>query len=405
MPNEPLTSKYCPKSTKEVRGQDSVIVQLRNFIAGFKRGQAVRGVLIYGGTGFGKTCMVHAIASELGLEVLEVNASDIRNEEAINSIVGSASQQMSLFSRGKVILVDEVDGIAGREDRGGVSALIKVIEKSSFPIVITANDPWDSKFSSLRQKVKVIKLNTPTYLSILGVLRDISENEKYDFDEDTLKSLARRAGGDFRAAINDMESLSGIRDVPSSERIGLLDDRNREETIMNALMKIFKTTSAEVASTSFDDVGEELDRCMLWVEENIPLEYEKPEHIYKAYDALSMASVFMGRIRRWQHWRFMVYANMLSTAGVALAKDEKYHKFVSYKPSSRILKLWRTSQTNKKRKEIAGKIALHTHSSAFRVIQDTLPYVRLMLRENKEAAGQLGKQLGLDEEEIEWLSK
>jgi len=48
---------------------------------------------------------------------------------------------------------------------------------------------------------------------------------------------------------------------------------------------------------------------------------------------------------------------------------------------------------------------MHTHSSAFRVIQDTLPYVKVMLKENKEAAGQLGKQLGLDEEEVEWLGK
>jgi replication factor C large subunit len=405
MRKEPLTVKYCPKTIKEVRGQDAIVSQLRDFVANYKRGQEQKAVLIYGDTGVGKTCMVHAIANDLGLEVLEVNASDLRNDDAINSVVGSASQQMSLFGRGKVILVDEVDGIAGREDRGGLAALQAVIGKSSFPIIITANDPWDTKFSSLRAKVTVIKLHTPNYLSVYGLLKDISKEECMDFDDDTLKGLARRAGGDFRGAINDMESIAGIRAVPSQDRLQLLDDRNRVDTILNALMKIFKTSSIEIAGNAFEEVDEDIERCMLWVEENIPMEYEKPQDIYRAYDALSKASVFMGRIRRWQHWRFTVYANLLSSAGVALAKDEKYHKFVSYRPSSRILKLWRVSQTNKKRKEIAGKIALATHTSATRVIQDTLPYVREMLRNDKENAGALSKELGLDAEEVEWLKK
>lgn len=41
----------------------------------------------------------------------------------------------------------------------------------------------------------------------------------------------------------------------------------------------------------------------LWIEENIPYEY-KGEELARAYDALSIADVFRGRIHRQQHWRF-----------------------------------------------------------------------------------------------------
>ena len=56
--------------------------------------------MIYGPSGTGKTCSVYAIANELGHEVVEVNASDMRNAEQINQKVGNAINQQSLFAVG-----------------------------------------------------------------------------------------------------------------------------------------------------------------------------------------------------------------------------------------------------------------------------------------------------------------
>lgn len=404
MPELPLTTKYCPKTTKELKGQDSPVEELKKFILNYKT-QKERAILVYGPSGSGKTCAIYAIANELGYEILEINASDFRNEAEINSVVGSASRQMSLFSKGKIILVDEIDGIAGREDRGGISALTSVISNSSFPIILTSNDPWDTKFSALRAKTRLLKLNTPSYLSISSVLRDIASQEKIKLDEETLKTIARRAGGDFRAAINDLQSISGVTGLTEEKKLESLGERNRVETVMNALMKIFKTTDLSIAGAAFDEVEEDPEKCLLWLEENIPHEYEKSEELWKAYDSLSKASVFMGRISRWQYWRFLVYVNLLSAGGVALAKEEKYHKFVGYKPSSRILKLWRVSISNKKRRAIAQKIAIATHTSTKRVIQGTLPYLKIILKKEKNLAGPLTKELDLDDTDIEWLRK
>ena len=147
---QPLIRKYIPKTEKDIIGQEENLKQLKNFILNFKN-QKKNSALIYGPSGTGKTCSVYAIANEIGFEVIEVNASDFRNAEQINQKVGNAIKQQSLFAKGKIILVDEIDGLSGREDRGGIQAITKLIEDSAFPIILTATNPFDNKFSSLKQ--------------------------------------------------------------------------------------------------------------------------------------------------------------------------------------------------------------------------------------------------------------
>ena len=43
---------------------------------------------------------------------------------------------------------------------------------------------------------------------IFNVLETICKGEKVKYEENILKSLARRAGGDCRAAINDLQALT-----------------------------------------------------------------------------------------------------------------------------------------------------------------------------------------------------
>ncbi len=397
----PWTIKYCPKTLKDVHAHNKAVEQLKNYVLSFKK-QKKKALLLYGQTGVGKTCIVHALARDLNLEILEVNASDFRNKAGINSIVGSASQQMSLFNKGKLILVDEIDGLSGRHDRGGVAELIKVIAKTSHPLVLTSNDIYDSKFSTLRRKCEIIQLRTPSYLSIKNLLQKISDQEKLGVDEKTLIKIARRAGGDFRASINDFQSIA-LTSV--SKDVEKLDDRNKTESMLDALLRIFKSTKIEIASSALDNVDEDLDRSFLWIDENLPKEYTNPKELCKAYESLSKADIFKRRIRRWQYWRFLVYQKALMTAGVALAKKEKYKKFIQYKPSSRIFKLWRISQTRKKRKAIAHKIGQKMHTSAKTTIQQTHPYITFMLKQNKQIAKEISEYFKLDKDELAWLKK
>jgi len=360
---------------------------------------------LYGPSGVGKTISAHVLANELNLEILEVNASDVRNSEQINSLVGSAVNQQSLFSRGKIILVDEVDGLSGMKDRGGLLAIIKLIDKSSFPLILTITNPWDYKFNKLRRKVEMIEFPPIDYLSIFNILKNICKNEKIKFEDIVLKGLARRAGNDVRSAINDLQTLTIETNELTKKSLEDLGVRNQQDTILNALFKIFKTKDPKIAIGAFENVKENLDEQLLWMDENLPMEYTNPEDLAKAYDKLSRADVFKRRIRRWQHYRFLIYINALITAGISVSKKEKYDHNIQYKPTGKLLKLWWAKQKSMKKKSIAQKIAEKTHSSTKEVIKNTLPYIQVTFKKNKNFRKELINELDLSREEAEWLRK
>ncbi|MDP7323834.1 MAG: replication factor C large subunit [Candidatus Woesearchaeota archaeon] len=394
----PYTIKYQPKNSQEIIGQDEAVKTLKDFITNYKT-QKKKAILLYGPSGTGKTSSTYAVAKELNLELIEINASDTRNKEQIENKVGGASKQMSLFSKGKIILIDEVDGLSGMKDRGGIPTIIKLIQTSTFPFVLTTTNPWDRKLSSLRKKTEMVKYDSLTPQSLVTLLKDIAEKEKLDIKESSLKMLARMSAGDARAAITDLETASY-----ETDNLAELGERLKEESIKTALTKIFKTTDPNIAIAAFDNVKEDLNDQLLWLDENLPSEYDKPEDLARAYDKLSKADIFNRRIRRWQHWRFLIYINALITAGIAVSKDQKYKKFVDYKPTGRILKLWWAKQKSMKKKAIAQKIADHTHTST-RNILPQIDLYRSIFRNNKEMSNNITKQLDLTKEEIQWLKK
>jgi len=391
--------KYIPKSLKDLQGQDKAVSELKDFVTNYNK-QSRKALLLHGPSGCGKTSSIHALANELDLELIEFNASDIRNKVSIEDVVGSSLKQQSLFAKSKLILLDEIDGLSGNKDRGGASALTNLMKDSKFPIIMTANDAYKKSLSSLRSKCLVVSMHALNYLTVFNILKKVCENENIKFDDSVLKTLARRSSGDLRGAITDLQTSSSLGNLTIKE-VDELSERQKVESMPNALIKVLKSSDPLVARTAFDNVREDLDESMLWLEENIPKEYEGQD-LNRAFDCLSRADVFKGRIRRWQYWRFLVYINDLITAGVAVSKDEKYKKFISYTPTTRIFKLWRAKQSNAKRNSIAEKVAIKTHSSKKDTIKNTIPYLKEMCR-NKEFKIGFEQEFDLDKDELAWL--
>lgn len=396
-----FTKKYSPKKIDDIP-QKIAMQALKVFVQTHKT-QKKKAALLYGPTGTCKSCAVHTLAKELDLEIIEVNASDFRNSDQLLSKVGEASKQQSLFSQSKIILVDEVDGISGNADRGGVPTLASVIAETKFPIIMTANDPWDSKFSALRSKSVMIEFEQLDANAICNILKDICDKESIKYDETALKTLARRSGGDLRAALNDLQVLSIDNELTSEKLVQDLS-RNKIDTLMDALIKILKSTDVSVAAGAFDNVEEELDMCMLWLEENVHKEYLNPADLARAYEALSKADVFLGRIRKRQHWRFLSYANTIMSAGVAVAKREKNKNFVKYSPTMRLLKIWQNNKKYAARNSVVEKLANQTHCSKHKTMQSTLPFAKQAFKNNQDFSASLIKTLKLEEEEIVWLN-
>ncbi len=396
-----LTIKYAPKNSQQIFGQQLPLSQLKDFILNHKK-QKHKAALIYGPIGIGKTSSVYALAKELNYDLLELNSSDLRDEESMKSFLGAALGQQSLFFTPKIILIDEIDNISGREDRGCIPALVQAIEKANFPVIMTANDPFDNKFKPLQKASLMIEFHKPQYRTVASVLQWVCEQEHITFDEKTINTLARQADGDIRAALIDL--LSCIKNQTISyDAILTLSERKRTESILNALAIIFKASAAENSLNILDNLDIDLNETMLWLDENIPQEYTSAASLAKAYESLSRADIFQNRIKRQQHWRFLVYVSNLLTAGITSAKDEKNPSFIPYKPTSRILKIWMSNQKQAKKKQIAIKLAKATHTSK-KVAAEQLIYFQALFQKSPSANIQsLSKELDLTTEEVEWL--
>ena len=398
----PFTKKYSPKKLSEVIGQEEAVQKLKDFIVNFAK-QKRKALFVYGPVGCGKTVSVQALANELNYELLEVNASDTRNAEAIEQIVGNAVKQKSFFYKGKIVLVDEVEGVAGTKDRGGLSTLSKIIKETKFPIIVVGNDAYDQKFSDLRKNCTILEFKDLETADILKILEKIVKEEKIDAKEEYLRMIARRVAGDARAAITDLQILAADKKI-TEEEISALSYREKEESMQDALIKIFKNSDPKIAVHAFERVSEAQDKLMYWVDENLPYEYQNIDDLSLAYHYLSDADIFQKRIIKRQDWRFLVYINAFMTAGVSASKTEKNKMPMEYKQTSRFLKIWMANQRYAKRKTIAAKLAEKTHTSVSEAIKN-LPYIQPIFQKNRKMAEAMAQELDLDDEEVGWLSK
>lgn len=387
----PWVEKYRPKKFEEIKGQNDAAEKLRTFIKNQNRKK--NAIILYGPPGTGKTTLAYAAAIETNSEIFELNASDLRNRDKLDTILRPAIEQQSLTKLTKIILVDEVDGIS-EYDNGGLSELISLIENSQWPIILTANDIWDKKFSILRKSTELIQLKEIDYRTIKDVLILILRKENKFIPNDILTGIAIKAKGDLRAAINDLQIASGMENPAAI----LENERNREIDIFNALRLIFKEKPNDNLLKLFDSVNMPLDQIMLWMEENIPAEYRGRE-LAKAYEYLSRADIFKGRIYKQQYWRFLVYENILLSYGIASAKADIKRGFTSYKRPERILKIWLNNQRDAKRKSIAIKYSNYVHIGEKRAMSE-FPLLRLILRNPV-----IRKELKLEKDEEEYLDR
>jgi replication factor C large subunit len=387
------TEKYRPTKFTEIIGQREAIQTVKNFLEIFPKSKK-KALIFYGPPGTGKTALAHTAAIETGAEIFELNASDFRNKTKLQEILKPVLEQKSLISNNKLILVDEVDGISTYSDWGGLAELIRLIEKTPYPIILTANDIWKKQLADLRKKGELLKIGEVDYNTIKSLLIEILKKENKFINSDLLTSIAVKAKGDLRAAINDLQTLSEMKEPTKSS----LDERNKEIDIFNALRTIFKRMPENEMLRVYDSVNMSLDEIMLWMEENIPEEYEG-EELVNAIERLSRADIFKGRIYKQQYWRFLVYENILLSYGVSAAKKNVKTGFTKYKKPTRILKIWLNNQRIKKKKTIAAKYATYVHVSKKRALREFD-----MLRPILKNPGVI-KELKLNQEEIEYLEK
>ncbi len=407
------TEKYRPRSLDDVVGNGNARGELAGWARAWEDGvPEERAVILAGQPGVGKTSAAHALARDMGWGVIEMNASEKRNFDAVTRVATSGAMNRAFNEDGsfdqdggrQLVILDEADNLFGNQDRGGMRAIIQTIREAQQPIVLIANDEYElkRKGSALRGLTKTIKFHKVHKRSIPKALRGILQEEGIGWESGVLEAIADRADGDLRGAVNDLQSLAAGRDEITMADLEVLSKRDRTEDIFSALKAIFYGSDVQEARSSVWDVDETPDHIELWVDENLPRIYKDPADLVDGFHALARADIYLGRTRSTQNYRMWSYANDMMTVGVSQAKTSK-PKGARFQFPGWLKKMSRSRGVRNTRESIASKLGAYAHTSNRRARLDLFPALKQLMQADEAFAVEVAATLDLEKKEVRYL--
>ncbi|NWH75155.1 RFC1 factor, partial [Piaya cayana] len=227
--------KYKPVSLKTVIGQqgeqscaNKLLRWLRNWhkntledgqaktnkTGGKDDGTGFKAALLSGPPGVGKTTTASLVCKELGYSYVELNASDTRSKNSLKEVVAESLNNTSIadFCSGTsssvsgkhVLIMDEVDGMAGNEDRGGIQELIGLIRHTKIPIICMCNDRNHPKIRSLVHYCFDLRFQRPRLEQIKGAMMSIAFKEGLKIPPPAMQEIILAANQDIRQVLHNL---------------------------------------------------------------------------------------------------------------------------------------------------------------------------------------------------------
>jgi replication factor C large subunit len=396
--------KYRPKYMSEIIGNEEAKTTFTHWLEKGKE-RKKKAVLLYGPAGVGKTALVNAASNQFGFTIIEMNASDTRTEKAINKVGKPATSYVALdrFSaetKGNILFLDEVDGVFGQQDRGGIGAIVKIVKESLVPVVMAANNTDLKKLTPLKNVCLLVRFQPIRIPLIITMLRRICLKENIEAEFEALERIACNSQGDVRSAINDLQSASAGKKILRVQDTVFLNFRNKDVGIYEILKGVFSAESVKEAATLINQSNVDYDEFLLSVSDNLPFRYTDPIELAIAYDIVSRADVFRGRVGT-ENWRLLKYFfNLLSEAVTVSPKSFKPFNFTF--PPIRIMTLFWTKHKRVKLESICAKIALKCHISRTTAKNDMIPFIKIIIE--KEKSTPILNWLKLESDEVEYLT-
>ena len=381
------SEKYRPTSLDLMVGNEEARDKFVLWLRKWKRGG--RAAILVGPPGTGKTTCVHLAAEKLGLQLVELNASDTRTKDRLSKRIGEVISSRNLFDSRTLVFLDEVDGLAGRADYGAIDFIRDAVRESENPVVMAANDPESDEVKKLSSVTNRIEFHKPAPEIVEARLAKIAGDEGLSIEKGELASIVKAANGDLRAAINFLQSgvaFAKDEEMTASQAVNAFFDAVDEKEALKAL-RAYPGQPREQLQDLFRGV----------VKAKV-----HEERKAAALEVISRADLLMGRIMRGKDWRLLRYLDMMLASELWKALGEGGASYsmdgVSWPLQVRI---WNDS---KKLKEIGLLAGRRLGISQRGSLVEDMPYI-LLLCGGAAFRDELVRSLDLEENYATFVSR
>ncbi len=219
-----LARKYRPQKFSDVIGQEHVTRTLQNAI---EQGRTAHGYIFSGHRGIGKTTVARILAMALNcrssekpvsepcgicescteirvgnsVDVIEIDAATNRGIDEIRELREGARYRPAR-DRFKVYILDEAHQITD----AAFNALLKTLEEPPDHIVfmLATTQPEDIP-QTIRSRCQHFSFRAVKFDDIVGQLRDLTNHENIEADDDALALLAEAGDGSMRDALSILD--------------------------------------------------------------------------------------------------------------------------------------------------------------------------------------------------------
>nr|CAH7722829.1 unnamed protein product [Callosobruchus chinensis] len=345
------TEKYKPTSITGIIGQQSVNSNMNKLMHWLKNwnvnrtkdvkrpspwaqhddGAYFKAALLSGPPGVGKTTTATLVCQTLGYDIVEFNASDTRSKKLLHEEVSQLLRNTSISSfaagqnttnRKRVLLMDEVDGMAGNEDRGGIQELMNLIKTSNFPIICMCNDRNHAKLRSFVNHCFELKFSKPKAEQIVGAMLSVCFKEGIKISPKALLEIITGTGCDIRQTLNHLTMWSAAEKNVSFET-AQKESEGSKKGPWEVARKVFTRTEHEKMSLADKSRLFFFDYSIgpLFVQENYLSVVPKCDRnkmikrVALAADAISMGDLVDSKIRGSNNWALLesqaIFASVL----------------------------------------------------------------------------------------------